>query len=63
MLTVLDAALADQEFVAGDAYSIADITAMIAIDFMRPARIARPEALTHITRWYSAVSTRPSAKA
>jgi glutathione S-transferase len=63
MLHTLDTALANREFVAGDQFSIADITGMIAIDFMRPARIERPEALAHVARWYTAVASRPSAKA
>ncbi len=63
MLAVLDAALANSEFVAGECYSIADITAMIAVDFMRPARIPRPDTLINVARWYTAVSSRPSVKA
>jgi glutathione S-transferase len=63
MLSLMDRTLASRPFLAGDAYSIADITALCAIDFMRPARISRPESLTHITRWYGDVTARPSAKA
>ena len=62
-LELLDKELASREFIAGDRYSIADITGMIAFDFMKPARIARPEHLTHVMRWYQAVSSRPSAAA
>ncbi|PPD03534.1 MAG: glutathione S-transferase, partial [Methylocystis sp.] len=46
-----------------DGYSIADITAMVAVDFLKPARITRPEALVHLERWYGEVSARPSAQA
>ena len=35
----------DREFVAGDAYSIADITGLVALDFMKPARIDIPDEL------------------
>ncbi|WP_187971450.1 glutathione S-transferase [Aquibium microcysteis] len=62
-LRILDRELADREFVAGDAFSIADITGMIGVDFMKPARIAMPDDLTHVRRWYAAVSARPSAGA
>tara|TARA_R110002020_G_scaffold14638_10_gene51843 strand:+ start:3093 stop:3704 length:612 start_codon:yes stop_codon:yes gene_type:complete len=62
-LELLDKELAGREFIAGDRYSIADITGMIAFDFMKPARIERPEHLTNVMRWYGAVSARPSAKA
>lgn len=63
-LTLLDRHLADgRRFVCGDGYSIADITAMVAIDFMKPARIPRPEGLSALDRWYAAVASRPSASA
>ncbi len=62
-LEILDGELADREFVAGDVYSIADITGMIGVDFMKPARIALPEELANVRRWYAAVSARPSAGA
>lgn len=62
-LELLDQELAAREFIAGDRYSIADITGMIAFDFMKPARIERPEHLENVMRWYGAVSSRPSARA
>jgi glutathione S-transferase len=63
MLAIVDQHLATSRFLAGDTFSIADITGLIAIDFMRPARIPRPERLAHVARWYGEVSARPSAKA
>ncbi len=62
-LGILDRELAGREFIAGDEFSIADITGMIAVDFMKPARIAVPEDLTNVIRWHRAVSARPSATA
>lgn len=62
-LAIMDEALGRTRFIAGDAYSVADITALVAVDFMRPARIQRPESLKNVTRWYDEVSSRPSAKA
>ncbi|AZN99844.1 glutathione S-transferase [Mesorhizobium sp. M9A.F.Ca.ET.002.03.1.2] len=62
-LKLLDEELADREFVAGDAYSIADITGLIAIDFMKPARIKVPEDCANVLRWHQAISSRPSAAA
>ena len=59
----LDSELAARSFLAGDAFSIADITAMVAADFARPARIAFPEDLAHFARWRAAVAARPSASA
>ena len=63
MLELLDEQLGANAYVAGDAYSVADITALVAIDFMKPARLARTEGLAHLARWYGEVSGRPSAKA
>lgn len=62
-LELLDGELANREFVAGDRFTIADITAMIGVDFMKPARIERPAHLGHLARWYDAVKARPSAAA
>ena len=63
VLQILDRELAGRQFIAGDAYSVADITAMVAVDFMRLARIARPEGAKNVDRWHAAVAARPSAKA
>ncbi len=63
LLTFLDRELSKRPYIAGDDYSIADITALVAIDFMKPARIARPEGLTSLDRWHAEVSARASARA
>lgn len=63
MLALLDAELASRPFIAGQDYSIADITALIAVDFMKPARLEPPEGLTNLARWHKEVSGRPSAQA
>lgn len=62
-LAILDRELADREFAAGDDYSIADITGLCALDFMKPARIQVPPELTNVLRWHEALSSRPSASA
>jgi glutathione S-transferase len=62
-LTLLDRELANRRHVAGDRYSVADITGMIAVDFMKPAKLSLPETLSNVKRWYDEVSARPSAKA
>ncbi|HMQ56920.1 MAG TPA: glutathione S-transferase [Rhizobiaceae bacterium] len=59
----MDRELANREFIAGDAYTVADITALVASDFMKPARITVPEEATHFRRWHAAVKARPSAEA
>ncbi|KUO54177.1 MAG: glutathione S-transferase [Alphaproteobacteria bacterium BRH_c36] len=62
-LKILDQRLQSSPFLAGDTYSIADITLLVAIDFMTTARIERPLSLAGVTRWYDEVSARPSARA
>lgn len=59
----LDSVLAGRPFVAGDRFTIADITALCAADFARFARIDVPETLGHFRRWHTGVSARPSASA
>lgn len=62
-LNWLNDELGNKPFIAGDHYTIADITAMIAIDFMKPARLTVPDELENVLRWYSEVKARPSAAA
>jgi len=59
----LDTVLADREFIAGPRYTIADITAMIGIDFGRLTGIKVEDNQKNLARWHQAVSSRPSAKA
>ncbi|MDZ4792637.1 MAG: glutathione S-transferase [Hyphomicrobiales bacterium] len=63
MLSYLNDELSGRAFIAGDSFTIADITALAAIDFMRAGRIRRPEELTHLNHWHAEVSARPSAAA
>ena len=63
-LARLDAALADgRPFVCGETFTVADITALCAVDFLKPARIARPEGLARLDAWHARVAARPSATA
>ncbi|KUL96053.1 glutathione S-transferase [Bosea sp. WAO] len=62
-LMLLDLQLAGNRFVCGEELSVADITAGIAIDFMKPSRIPLPEDFANIRRWHGELSTRPSWKA
>ena len=62
-LPILDRQLELNPFVAGAHYSVADITALVAIDFMKPAKLAVPPAHRNIARWHAEMSARPSAKA
>jgi glutathione S-transferase len=59
----MDARLGQSQFIAGSRYSIADITALITVDFAVRAKMPIPESLPHLQRWHAHVSARPSAKA
>ncbi|WP_158816746.1 glutathione S-transferase family protein [Methylocapsa sp. S129] len=59
----IDRELGSREFIAGDRFSVADISGLVALDFARTARIAIPEELHQLRRWHQALSARPSAKA
>jgi glutathione S-transferase len=58
-----DAGLAGKDFITGPHFSIADITALCAIDFGKIWRFEIPEDCANAARWYKSVSTRPSAQA
>lgn len=62
-LRILDEQLSKNEFIAGDRYSVADITALVTVDFMKPSRLQMPEDVPNVKRWHAGVSARPSAKA
>jgi glutathione S-transferase len=59
----LDEELANREYIAGNRFTIADITALIGIDFGRTTAIKVLPEQKNLTRWHQAVSSRPSAKA
>ncbi|MCO5069583.1 MAG: glutathione S-transferase [Rhizobiaceae bacterium] len=62
-LGMLDTELANRQFAAGDTFSVADITGLAALDFMKPARIALPDHLSNVRRWHDELRSRPSANA
>ena len=62
-MTVVDEALRERPFVAGDRFSIADILGLVALDFIRPARITIPENLVNLRRWRETLAARSSALA
>jgi glutathione S-transferase len=52
--------LAGREFVATDRFSLADITAVVAVDFARIVRVKPGEQHPEIVRWRAAMAERPS---
>jgi glutathione S-transferase len=61
-LAWLDAELAGREFVCGAAYTIADITALVSVDWAARIKLPIPDGCANLRRWHAAVSSRPSAK-
>jgi glutathione S-transferase len=62
-LQFLDGELKSRPYVAGESYTVADVTAMVAVDFMRVSKMTVPDNLANVRRWHGAVSARPSAAA
>lgn len=56
----LDGILADQPYVAGDEFSVANITAFVGLGFADFAEIAIPEEYGHLNAWRQRVGARPS---
>ena len=59
-LRVLDERLADRPFVAGDHFSVADITAVVTVDFARAVRVKPGEQHPQLLRWRAAMAERPA---
>lgn len=59
----LNESLGTHAFVAGDRFSVADITAFCAVKFARWVKMSIPDSHTHTQRWFDTVNQRPSMKA
>jgi glutathione S-transferase len=60
-LRLLDGELKSRPYVAGKDFTVADITALVAVDFMKVSKLTVPEELADLRRWHASVSGRPSA--
>ena len=58
----LDVILADSSFVAGERFSIADISALVTVDFAKWVKKSLPDVAVNARRWHEMVSARPSAR-
>lgn len=58
-LRVLNERLQDREFIAAQQFSVADITAVVALDFARIVKVRPDERHPHLTRWRTAMAQRP----
>ena len=61
-LKVLDRRLGENEWLAADRLTIADIVGFIGIDFTRMLKLAIPDELANVQRWVGAMRARPAAK-
>jgi glutathione S-transferase len=59
----LDTVLSQRPYLAGDAFSMADITAYAGLSFADFAKIALPADLTHLKDWRNRIAARPSVAA
>ena len=58
MLT-LNERLATRQFLAANQFSLADITAVVAVDFARVAKVKPDERHPHVLRWRAEMAQRP----
>ena len=56
----LNERLAGREFIARDRFSIADINAVVAVDFARVVKVKPDDEHSHLQRWRAAMGQRPS---
>ncbi|MDE2578388.1 MAG: glutathione S-transferase family protein [Hyphomicrobiales bacterium] len=59
----LDTELAQRRYIAGERYTVADITAQCALLMGKATGSPMPATLTNLERWWKDVTSRPSARA
>ena len=59
----IDRELGEREFIAGDAFSFADIVAFTTLEFGKPAGIRLQAEQVNLARWHALIAARPSARA
>lgn len=62
-VTALDHRLDARRWIAGETFGMADIAALVTLDFAGRARLTVPATLVHLARWRAAADARPSARA
>lgn len=62
-IDTLNEALTDREFLAIDTFSLADITALVVVDFAKWVKVTPGDQHAELKRWHKAVAARPSAAA
>ena len=59
----IDQRLSECRYVAGDRFSIADISLFCALEFGRALELSIPNAFCNLNRWHAEISSRPSVAA
>ena len=59
----LDGELGKREFVAGDRFTVADITGFVGVGFGRISKIRIADDMASLQRWFDTIAARPSAEA
>lgn len=62
VFTWMDEHLHDQEFIAGDRFTLADITAVVMVDFAKWIKLQPSAEQKNLCRWHQSVSERSSVK-
>ncbi len=60
---VIEQRLGESEYLGSDRFTLADITALCAVDFATMVKHGIPDGNENTERWHAACSSRPSAKA
>ena len=62
-LQLLDGELGKRRYITGENFTVADITGLVALDFMKPAKLSVPDTMVNVRRWHAELSARPSTSA
>ena len=62
-LRLIDGELKERRYIAGDTFTVADMTGLMALDLLKPAKLVVPEELVNVRRWHADIAGRPSASA
>jgi len=61
--SLLDERLGESAYIAGERFTVADITALVTVDFARWIRLEVPDDAVNLRRWHGKVSARPGVVA
>ena len=62
LIYLWDTTLADNTFIAGETFSVVDITTITVVDFGQALEMQIPESAPHVRRWYDQVQERESVQ-